>query len=104
MRLESGRVPQMHPHDEQSYVPSSSTGITKSQKLTGSGGRRWRLRQEPEPSVVRVHDRTQRLATDAEVRVFEAVLREVLLVRAHASELRELVEVVHEQRRRQISL
>ena len=63
-----------------------------------------RLGQKPEPSVVRVHDRTQRLATSAEVRVFEAVLREVLLVRAHTPKFGELVEVVHEQRRRQISL
>ena len=57
---------------------------------------RWRrLRQIPEPRIVRVHDSTKRLATSAEVRVLEAVLREVLLVRAHGSEFGELVEVVH---------
>ena len=74
---------------------SSTKELQNHKNYRGSGGRRRRLRQEPEPCVVRVHDPAQRFATNAEVRVLEAVLREVLLVRAHASELRELVQVVH---------
>ena len=92
MRLETAE-PKMHPHDG-CGLRTSTKGITKPQKLTRSGGRRRRLRQEPEASVVRVDDPAQRLATNAEVPVLEAVLREVLLVRAHASELRELVQII----------
>ena len=81
----------VHPHDVL-VVPHQSK-ITTQKNLLRTRWRR-RLRQEPEPSVVRVDHSTKRLATNAEVRVLEAVLREVLLVRAHASELRELVQII----------